>query len=528
MRSFVITSAVFFGMCLIYILIMLSTTGNYFTYILDDAYIHLAIAKNVAEHGIWGITEYGFSSSSSSPVFTGILSLLIFIFGDHSLIPLIFNLTAAALLIYCLNRYYARFFRQNAAVISACLFSLFFALVHVQIVSGMEHVLHILVIAINICFGQKWLSSGMKDRKSCYGFYATLVFLGLIRFETMFYFVSLAFVFLVIKKFKEAAFVLIAGFVPILIFGYFNYGSSGYFFPNSLVVKGTLIDFSGDIAAQIIDITLKKIILNVSFYKIGFFPLLIGVLLIFKAYRKGLGFQKLIVNNFLVIVWSLALLLHCLFSEIKGVFRYEAYLLMAFSMVLIPRLEPFLAEPFKACKREKALGVLVGINLLLMIYKLGYAHVLVSVSSASIYSQQIQSARFLRTYYNTSRVVANDIGAICYFTHIHLLDFMGLGSNEMVYFKTKNKKPGLEFEHYLTRYSTEHKYQLAIAYEEWLDGHTPKNWKKVARLRVKGKNFVLGEDHLFIYSIDPGIRQDLKEKIRNFKWSPNVEVTIIE
>ncbi|KFF75154.1 hypothetical protein HX13_08015 [Chryseobacterium sp. P1-3] len=47
---------------------------------------------------------------------------------------------------------------------------------------------------------------------------------------------------------------------------------------------------------------------------------------------------------------------------------------------------------------------------------------------------------FLKKYYNNSKVVANDIGAISYFTDIHLLDFMGLGSNEIVHFRANTKK----------------------------------------------------------------------------------------
>lgn len=50
-KSFITTAAIFFGMCLVYMLLMLSETENYFTYILDDAYIHLAIARNFAQHG---------------------------------------------------------------------------------------------------------------------------------------------------------------------------------------------------------------------------------------------------------------------------------------------------------------------------------------------------------------------------------------------------------------------------------------------------------------------------------------------
>lgn len=528
MKSFLITAAVFFGICFIYILIMLSTTGNYFTYLLDDAYIHMAIAKNFAVHGVWGMTQYAFSSSSSSPVFTLILSALISLFGDHTLIPLIFNLVSAGLLIVFLNRYYSLFFSENRSIVWACLFSLFFAVLHVQIVTGMEHILQTLMIIINIYCFQKWADNDFKDRISQYGFYFTVLLLGLIRFESMFYFVSLAFVFMLIRKFKYAALVLIGGFVPIFLFGYFNYSKSGYFFPNSVVAKGSRIDFSGNIPIQIIDLILKKVIFNISFYKLGLFPLLISIVLLYRDYQKKVSFQKIIANNFLIITWNFTFILHSLFGEIKGQFRYEAYLLVAFAMVLIPKLKYFFTQPLHFFRKERIIGVCILANVLLLLYKSGHAHILITHGSANIYEQQIQSARFLKKYYNSSKVVANDIGVICYFTDIHLLDFMGLGSKEMLPFRTKDKKPDDQFENFLTRNAVENKFQLAIAYEEWLDGHTPKNWKKVAYLEVGGKNVVLGEKHLFIYSINPEIHNSLQQNVRNFNWNKNVKVKIIE
>ena len=41
-------------------------TGATLVYGLDDAYIHMAIAKNLARHGVWGVTPFHFASASSS------------------------------------------------------------------------------------------------------------------------------------------------------------------------------------------------------------------------------------------------------------------------------------------------------------------------------------------------------------------------------------------------------------------------------------------------------------------------------
>ncbi|WP_292008660.1 hypothetical protein [Chryseobacterium sp.] len=525
MRSFYLTAGIFSGICVIYIMTMLSGTDNFFTYILDDAYIHLAIAKNFALHGVWGMTQYAFSSSSSSPLFTAILSGLIYVFGNHYLIPLLFNSIVAVLVIYFLVKYYSSYFNKEWYIVFASLFTLLFAVLHFQIVTGMEHVFQVLIIVINIYCFQKWYQSDFRNSKIRLGFYTTIVLLGLIRFESMFYFVSLAFIFFLLKKFNKAIAVLILGFVPICVFGYYNYQQSGHFFPNSVVVKGTTIDFSGNYLAQMKYFLFDKILLNVTFYKIAFFPLLMSVVIVCRDYKR-LDLKSVLSNNFLIIVWSVTLVLHCLFGDLKG-FRYEAYLLVALSMLLIPKVVLFFQSPLTFVKKDPLMTALIVFNILLLIYKVGYAHIIMIKGSENVYRQQIQSARFLEKYYNTSKVVANDIGAICYFSDIHLFDIAGLGSEEMIRFNEKEKVFDDEFENFVTQYSINNHYQLAVVYEEWFSGHIPGNWRKVAVLKIDS-HINVALDHVTIYSIDPDIHSELKKNVKKFNWNKNVQVILSE
>src|ERR1700736_3790681 len=41
-----------------------------FAYLLDDAYIHLAMARDLVVHGTWGIAPGVYESASSSPLWT--------------------------------------------------------------------------------------------------------------------------------------------------------------------------------------------------------------------------------------------------------------------------------------------------------------------------------------------------------------------------------------------------------------------------------------------------------------------------
>jgi hypothetical protein len=82
----------------LYIATILLTEGH-LVYTLDDAYIHMAMAKNLVRHGVWGMTPFGFTSSSSSPLWLIMLAGVYWIVGTNDWAPLVMNGAAAALLL---------------------------------------------------------------------------------------------------------------------------------------------------------------------------------------------------------------------------------------------------------------------------------------------------------------------------------------------------------------------------------------------------------------------------------------------
>lgn len=357
------------------------------------------------------------------------------------------------------------------------------------------------------------------------GFYLSLLLMGVVRFESMFYFVILAFIFIIIKKWKAAFLVLSTGFIPIILFCWLNYQQDGYLFPNSVIVKGTKLSFDSNFLHQLKTIFLDHFLLNVSFYKIGFFPVLLSVIFIVKDSKKN--FQEIVKSNFLLIVISLLMICHSMFAELKGMFRYEAYILTGFSMVLIPKLKDLFENFGNFIKNEKIIAGIVLVNIFLLIYKFAYVHKMLENGGGNVYEQQMQSARFLHKYYNESKVVANDIGAITYFTNIHLLDTAGLASVETIIFNENKRLPDAEFQHFLTQYTISNQYDIAIIYDAWLQNYIPKNWEKAAELKINNP-ITVARDKVSIYAVDKNSLEKLKENIKHFKWNSNVEVTIMK
>jgi len=82
---------------------------GHFIYANDDTYIHMALANNFAQHGVWGVTKYGFTSSSSSLLWTLLLSSVYLLFGINYVSPLILNIIFiifTCILVYFLLRKY--------------------------------------------------------------------------------------------------------------------------------------------------------------------------------------------------------------------------------------------------------------------------------------------------------------------------------------------------------------------------------------------------------------------------------------
>ncbi|MEQ9166804.1 MAG: hypothetical protein RLO12_11140, partial [Fulvivirga sp.] len=60
-----IAIAIFSIVFLILFAFSIQRNNGEFVYPIDDTYIHMAIANNTADYGMWGIDKYSFSATSS-------------------------------------------------------------------------------------------------------------------------------------------------------------------------------------------------------------------------------------------------------------------------------------------------------------------------------------------------------------------------------------------------------------------------------------------------------------------------------
>ena len=79
--------------------VSVSKNHGHLVYALDDAYIGMAMARNFSQYGVWGVTRYAFTSCSSPPLWTLLLSLTYYLGGVNQLAPLLWDLAFAILVL---------------------------------------------------------------------------------------------------------------------------------------------------------------------------------------------------------------------------------------------------------------------------------------------------------------------------------------------------------------------------------------------------------------------------------------------
>ena len=125
--------------------VALRSTDGRLIYALDDAYIHMAVAKTLATHGIWGCTPFHFSSSSSSLLWTFVLGVAYRAFGVRDWIPLVLNVAFAIGTLLVADVAMARFGAPAVLRASALLGIVIAFPLAGMVLMGMEHILHLLL-----------------------------------------------------------------------------------------------------------------------------------------------------------------------------------------------------------------------------------------------------------------------------------------------------------------------------------------------------------------------------------------------
>src|SRR5579871_3472382 len=242
---FCAASTLFVVMILLLVRHGLHQNAGIFVYPLDDAYIHLAISRNLALHGVWGITPYDFSGASSSPGWTLLLAALIRLVGVHLLTPLVLNVIAALLLLLVASIVLDRMLPQ--ATITFLTVALL-ALVLVTplpglAIIGMEHVLHSLAVLCLVATAA-WIVRRPVEAPVRWAEGSALIIssvaCGALRYESCFVIVITAAVLLLHRRIGLAIWMGVAAALGPIVYGVYSYAHSQIVLPFSVVMKSSV------------------------------------------------------------------------------------------------------------------------------------------------------------------------------------------------------------------------------------------------------------------------------------------------
>ena len=291
------------------------------------------------------------------------------------------------------------------------------------------------------------------------------------------------------------------------------------FVPNSIILKGKAPAFLPDMMVRVIDNLCNG---TPAIWDLFALTCLAGIVLRIKVLRES-------TQSLQLLLWCVVTTccIHAGLATIGIYYRYEAYLSVLLLIVLFLSIQQILkltwkgfdqqlstiqwlaAIPFAVCVQiglaeflwtyryethitlsvaivtgallaTMILGVKTRFNLMRVLVCSGtaiacfmvvvdrarIAHIELPLASRDIYLQQYQMGRFIARYYPEGKLAANDIGAVSYYSHIHLLDLVGLASDEIRVLRKSHRFGTETLGAKLAAFDPD----VVIIYKEWFSG----------------------------------------------------------
>lgn len=490
--------------------------GGHLVYAVDDPYIHMAVAKNFSNEGVWGISRYGFSSTSSSLLWVLLLSLEYSLFGVNESAPLVLNLIFATATV-CLSYFiFKKYGLSPVFNFTALLFLIFLSPIPTLIFVGMEHVLHTFVTTLFFYLSVTILSGEYsKDKKGISFAEKFLLAVGplvvMSRYEGIFLVFVVCLLFFLCRR---RAYCLVLGIVSVLpaaLYALLSVSKGWYFLPNPVLLKGNMADYS---SLKSVRVFLAHGLENLRSMDDVLIPLLVVSLLLFLGCRNrekpGKDFR------FMVLVFLPIALLHLLFAKVGNFFRYEAYLVSLAVIVTAVALREYFTGGIRlmAGKRMVVKSIAAALLVYLVCSPLvtrGWRSLrMTPLATTNIYEQQYQMGLFLNEYYNGDGAAVNDIGAVSFLADVKLFDMRGLGTLEVAQLirERKYKVP------ILRRLQLEKDVAVVIIYDNWF--RMPADYIKVGEWKLTRQRVSTGGNTVSFYAVNFRELGRLASNLRHF------------
>jgi hypothetical protein len=486
-------------------------------YALDDAYIHMAMAKNFAQHGVWGVTPYQFTSASSSPLWTFLLSAIYFVFGVNNVTPLVLNILFATLLVLALGRILESLATglPRPYIFGVLLSVLFFAPIPSLIFAGLEHVLQTLVTLLLVFYTSRLLAGQSSASWACRVMLAALGFLAsTARYEGLFAVGIVALLLCFRRQMRLALWVLFWSVLPLFVFGLVSVRHGWFWLPNSVVLKGNLPLGPGDRLASFA----AHAAADFTFSGLRVARLMaVSLLLMLYRFTKGKGGDDPL--QWLMGIFVATGFLHLVLAGAGWLYRYEAYLVALGLVAVAAPLYEFvqrLPRTFRMTAGEWAGLVALALTILTtnLLWSAGDNSLRITVRATNdIYNWHYHMGLFVQRYYQGSALAVNDLGAVNFMADIQCTDFHGLADLDVARAMLM-KRFDPQFMDALAR---SREVRVALVDDNWLGlyGGTPREWLLAGRWKFNDR-VILPSPALSFYTLTEAARVQLMANLRDF------------
>lgn len=473
-----------------------------FTYSLDDPYIHLALAENIAKLH-YGINAHEYSSPASSILWPFLLApFALSAFGAW--VPLLISAAATVPATILLQRLLGQAFGEafprgegrRAALAAALALGLNFVGLAF---TGMEHSLQVL-LALMLAHG---LVVEARERRLVWWLAAAIVLGPAVRYENAALSLA-ALLYLAARGWgREALGLGFAAALPLALFSLFLNGLGLDWLPSSVLVKKGVLPQAGGVGEDgpgLID--LGRLVRSIRYNDNVLKALAVLAALGLLGRRDQAG-ERLLAGVALFV-----LLAHIVLADVWRWPRYENYAMAAAGALILYRHRALIARVARRVPGWlTGLAVAAGIGLLFPI-DLKYT-ALTPLAANNIYEQQYQMHRFVTEFYR-GPVAVNDLGWVAYRNDRYVLDLWGLADAEAAR-ERLSQTPG-----WMGRVTARRGIDLAMIYERWLGRFVPPGWAPVARLELGRWRVTPADRVVTFYATRPEAAAGLRELLAAF------------
>lgn len=486
---------------------ILGRCQGHFSYPMDDTYIHMAMARSLSQHGVWGLTRYGFSSSSSSPLFTLLLAAVYLVTGPSQIAPFVINVVCGLALLWLCDRIFRRAGLTAIWRAALLLLVVFVMPLAPETLAGMEHVLQTLLAVAFVFAASRRIAEAQPTPAAM----RVLCLLGALvvtcRYESL-ALVAIAAALLWIRRQRIWAMALACvSVLPVAVFGVYSMSRGWFPAPNSIVAKVSrpgkgLWPYPLHWAEQLHDVP-SLLLLAIA-----------ATVLLAVGYRRR--FAAWSVEAISLLLFIAAALAHAQFGRVGWFFRYEAYLIVIGILTCGIAARALLTL---APLRRPAAQVLAGYAVTTVLAAAAFVPRAVGslwltpYACCNIYDQQYQVGLFLKRYFAGDTVILSDIGAPAFLSDSPIVDFYGLANMAVTRAKIHHAFD-LPFRRRIAR---DENAKVAAIFPAEFDevGGLPPEWLPAGSWTIP-ENQVCWSDTVVFFAVDPAYRERLESDLAAF------------